>query len=85
MDNFSTLYSLIKKEDEAFNKVKSAESLAGVFRKEAERAKTDEDKNYFLGIANKYSSEADWGNIELRAARQELFAYFDTLKSQFTK
>ena len=85
MDNFSTLYSLIKKEDEAFNKVKSTESLAAVFKKEAEQSKTEENKKFFLGIAEKYLSEADWGNIELRAARQELFAYFDTLKSQFTK
>jgi hypothetical protein len=82
---FSSLYSLIKKEDEAFKAVKTANNIAFVYLRQAEQAKTEEDKAYFTNLANGYFDEADKHNKELRKARESLFAYFDLLKLSLTE
>lgn len=80
MKQFTTLYSLIQKEDEAFKKVKGAENMYQVYCAEAVKASED-DKPYFLSLAAKQQALIKEGEKELVAARQELFAYFEELKT----
>lgn len=78
MSNEKSLLSILKKEQEILESIRTAKDLTKVFLSEVEKAR-EEDKEFFMSSVRRYSDEVDRLKTELTEVRKELLIYLQSL------